>query len=73
MSNWLDLLMADDHEIWQSAQEMIDRYGDKALREIKKRIRELDQAGKIEACLTWQKILEAAKALLASGNRHQKH
>jgi len=65
--------MADDHEIWQSAQEMLDRYGDKALREIKKRIQELDQAGKTEASLTWQKILEAAKALLDSDKRHQKH
>jgi len=65
--------MTDDLEIWQSAQEMLDRYGDKALREIKKRIQELDQAGEIEASLTWQKILEAANALQISGKRHQKH
>jgi len=65
--------MADDHEIWQSAQEMLDRYGDKALREITKRIQELDQAGKTEACLTWRKILEAAKALIGAGKRHKKH
>ena len=65
--------MANDHEIWQSAQEMVNRYGDKALREIKKRIQELDQAGETEARVTWQKILEAAKALQDTGKRHQKH
>lgn len=65
--------MADDHEIWQSAQEMLDRYGDKALREIKKRIQELDQAGKTEARITWLKILEAANVLLDTSKRHQKH
>jgi hypothetical protein len=62
--------MADDHEIWQSAQEMVNRYGDNALREIKKRIRELDQAGETEARAIWKMILEAAKALLDTGKRH---
>ena len=65
--------MADDHEIWQSAQEMLDRYGDNALREINKRIQELDQAGKAEARQTWEKIREAAKALLDTGKLHKRH
>ncbi|MDH3663302.1 MAG: hypothetical protein OEU92_25325 [Alphaproteobacteria bacterium] len=65
--------MADDHEIWHSAQEMIDRYDDKALREITKRIQELDQAGKTEACQTWRKIWEAAKALLDASRQQKKH
>lgn len=65
--------MVDDHEIWHSAQEMIDRFGDKALREIDKRIQELHQAGKSEACLTWQKIREAANVLLDAGGRNRKH
>lgn len=65
--------MADDHEVWQSAQEMLDRYGDKALREINKRIRELQQAGQTEACSTWQSIREATKALLEADNRNRKH
>ena len=62
--------MADDHEIWRSAQEMLDRYGDKALREINKRIQELQQDGKIEACLIWQKIREAAIAVMDADNRN---
>jgi len=65
--------MTDEREIWQSAQEIIDRYGDDALRQINIRIAELQRSGEDEAGSVWLRIRDAAKALLEARDRKSTH
>ncbi len=66
-SAWIRCMTADQ-DIWLSAQHMIDRYGDDALIEIKKRIRELEQSNQTEARDVWLRIRSAAETLIDSRN-----
>ncbi len=61
--------MAVDQQIWQSAQQMMDRYGDDALTEINKRIRELELNNQTEALGIWLRIRTAAETLMENKNR----
>ena len=61
--------MVADQDIWQSAQQMVDRYGDDALVEINKRIHELELNDQEEARDVWLRIREAVKTL-EEGKRH---
>ena len=65
--------MPDKREIWQSAQDIIDRYGSDALRQINIRIGELQRHGEQEARSTWLQIREAAETLLEARDRKTKH
>ena len=65
--------MSEDREIWKSAQEMIDRYGQDALSQINTRIAELEGLGETEALSVWKRIRGATEALLqgrSPGARH---
>ena len=57
--------MSEDREIWKSAQEMIDRYGQDALSQINTRIAELEGLGETEALSVWKRIRGATEALAA--------
>ena len=65
--------MTNDREAWQSARNMLARYGEDALRQTDLRIRELEQLGETGACIAWQKIRHAVQALMDSGGREPKH
>ena len=58
--------MPEAPEVWKSAEEMIERYGDGALREINLRIEELDRMGEVAALSFWLEIRRAAEALIES-------
>ena len=58
--------MPEAPEVWKSAEEMIERYGDDALREINLRIEELDRMGEVKALRVWLQIRSAAEALIES-------
>ena len=63
----------NDREIWRAAQNMIDRFGDRALSQINLRIRELEWQGNSEAQAAWLRIRAAARALLDSSNDKTSH
>lgn len=65
--------MSINREIWKSAQEMIDRYGQDALSEINIRMVELERLGETDALDVWRQIREAAEALLESQNSRSRH
>jgi hypothetical protein len=65
--------MTDDREAWQSARNMLARYGEDALRQTDLRIRELEQLGETRACTAWQEIRRAVQALMDSGRQEPKH
>ena len=65
--------MIDEPKIWTSAQEIIDRYGDDALRQINARIDELQSHGEAEAHSVWLRIREAAEVLLKNRDAGLKH
>lgn len=65
--------MSEDREIWKSAHEMIDRFGDDALTQIKSRIDELQAHGEEQARDVWLQILEAARALLKDRDAQSTH
>lgn len=56
--------MANEQHIWNAAQNMIDRYGDDAVRHVDLRIEELRQHNKPEAEKLWQEIRRAVQELL---------
>ncbi len=65
--------MSEDREIWISAQNMIDRYGQDALSQINKRITELHDSEEPQALELWLRIREAAQVLLddrGEGSHH---
>lgn len=65
--------MSKKHEIWTSAQRMIDRYGEDALSQINKRITELEDSQEPQALDLWIRIRDAAQELIANngpGSRH---
>ena len=64
--------MPDDREIWRSAQQMLDRFGDDALIEVNKRIDELKELDEIEAHAVWVRIRTATKTLVESRNQKRK-
>lgn len=61
--------MVTDQQIWQSVQQMMDRYGDDALTEINKRIRELELNNQTEARDVWLRIRTAVETLVENENR----
>ena len=65
--------MSINREIWKSAQEMIDRYGQDALSEINIRMVELEKLGETDALKVWRQIREAAEALLESQKPRSRH
>ena len=65
--------MSEDREIWISAQNMIDRYGQDALSQINKRIAELQDSEEPQALEFWLRIRDAAQALLDDGGRRSRH
>jgi len=64
--------MSINPKIWQSAQQMIDRFGDDALTEIKKRVDELEELGEKDACAVWIQIRQATQTLIESQRRERK-
>lgn len=65
--------MIDDREIWRAAQNMIDRYGERALTQINIRIRELERQGDPDARSAWLRIRAAARTLMDASDDDTKH
>ena len=65
--------MSEEREIWNSAQNMIDRYGHDALSQINKRISELRDTGEAEALDFWMRIRTAAQTLLDDKDPRSRH
>ena len=65
--------MSEDREIWNSAQEMIERYGQDALSQINKRIQELEQLDEADALSVWRQIRKAAETMLKKNGAESKH
>ena len=65
--------MSEDREIWKSAQEMIDRYGQEALSEINIRMVELEKLDETDALSVWRQIRDATEALLESRKPGSQH
>ena len=65
--------MSEDREIWKSAQEMIDRYGQDALSEINIRMVELEKLDETDALSVWRQIRDATETLLESRKPGSQH
>ena len=61
-------LVIADQKIWQSAQRIMDRYGDDALTEINKRIRELELNNQTGARDVWLRIRTAVETQMENRN-----
>ena len=67
------LSMAEQRDVWESAQNMIERYGDDALRQVGLRLQELEQNSQPEAHRYWLRIEKAVRTLLATKESGRKH
>lgn len=56
--------MSGKEHIWQAAQNMIDRFGDDALRQVDKRAEELREHQEWDAHKLWLEIRKAVEELL---------
>ena len=65
--------MAEERDVWDSARNMIERYGDDALRQVGLRVQELEKHGQEEAHSYWLQIGEAVKALQLATKDGRKH
>ncbi len=61
-------MSADDKTFIKSARYMIERYGDRALKEVDQRITELHEHGQIEAHELWTEIRNAVIMLTEPSN-----
>ena len=57
----------------KAAQNMIERYGDKALAEVDLRISELGSREQLEAQNFWSEIREIVRFLLEDGSDESRH
>ncbi|MCP4389909.1 MAG: hypothetical protein GY802_16565 [Gammaproteobacteria bacterium] len=66
--------MSDNEtEIERAANNMIERYGDSALKEVDLRILELESRNQQDALQLWLEIRKRLELLLASSNGKAKH
>jgi hypothetical protein len=65
--------MAEERDIWESARNMIERYGPDALRQVRLRIQELGEYGQSDARRHWLRIENAVKVLLETKDSKRKH
>jgi len=61
--------MVADPKIWQSAQRMIERYGETALHQVENRIAELDAHGRLNTLECWREIHKAVQVLQQTGSK----
>jgi len=66
-------MSADNDNFIKPAQYMIERYGDRALKETDLRIAELHEHGQNEAHELWKEIRKAVILLTESSNSQTKH
>ena len=57
--------MQDQQEIHTAAMIWIERYGEKALEQLRQRLAELEEHGEHEAYALWMKIYDEVKKLTA--------
>lgn len=64
--------MSEDQQILQTAQHMIERYGEDACRQVEERIRELDHSkgDHAEASAIWRQVREAIVAFEDLSPKH---
>ena len=55
--------MISDIDIWRSANVMVKRYGEDAALEAAKRADELLEAGDVDGCTVWKRIVAAVEDL----------
>ncbi|MCP4071061.1 MAG: hypothetical protein GY742_04885 [Hyphomicrobiales bacterium] len=65
--------MTDDNNITKAAHHMIERYGDKALKEADLRITELREQEQIETFELWIKIRETLKFQISQSDNETRH
>ena len=70
---FVDKMSADGNKFIKSAQYMIERYGDHAVKEVDLRIAELHEQGQIEAHEFWIEIRKAVIFLNEPSNNQDKH
>ena len=63
----------NEKEIQIAAKNMIDRYGDNALREIDMRVVELESRNQQEALRLWREIRKRVKFLVDTSTGNTKH
>ncbi len=65
--------MVEERDVWDSARNMVERYGDGALREVGLRIQELQEHGQSEARHYWLRVEKAVEALLETKKGSRGH
>jgi len=63
----------DETEIQSAAKNMIDRYGDHALREVDLRVLELESRNQQEALRLWREIRKRVEFLVGRSTGNNKH
>jgi hypothetical protein len=63
----------NDKEIQIAAKNMIDRYGDNALREVDLRVLELESRNQQEALRLWREIRKRIELLVETSSGNTKH
>jgi len=66
-------MMAEDNNIEKAARYMIERYGNRALKEVDQRIAELHEHGQPEAHELWIVIRKAVILMLDMSDSQTKH
>ncbi len=65
--------MTENEKTWMAARNFVERFGDDAPAEAKRRAQEMHIFGKAEGYATWMKILEQVKVLLNDGTEETQH
>jgi hypothetical protein len=61
--------MTRDSRIFDAAKNFVERFGDDAPAEAKRRAEELRRAGNVDSAATWMQIFEEVKVLVDRGGR----
>lgn len=67
------IMTNNEKEIQIAAKNMIDRYGDNALREVDLRVLELESRNQQEALRLWRKIRKRVELLVDTSTGNTKH
>jgi hypothetical protein len=65
--------MNEINDITVAAKNFLERFGDKAPAEAKRRARELQEAGKGSGYITWMLIYDEVRVLLKDGGGDSSH
>jgi len=66
-------MTAESQKTLKAAQNMIERYGDNALKEVDLRIAELEAQGETEAHALWVEIRKSVEPFIGTSTSKTKH